>query len=280
MGSTHVLLIADRDRPEVSAAVDVVARCAASHDCVVEERSPADDVRDIGGSTIAVVVGGDGTVIGQARRFLESGLDLPIVGVNCGRLGFLAAFDPDSLSTHAAMVFGDAPVIRSSMTMRVTGPGGSDEGIAINEAAIAAGPPYRMVELAMQFDAKPGPVLRGDGVIIATPTGSTAYNLSAGGPIVDRSINAMLVTPIAAYSLAFRPIVVDSTTVISVEVVGGNEGTSVVIDGQEVTGIGTSGTIQFTRHRVDARWICNPDLNDIDLLRTKMQWAAAPRYVR
>src|SRR5690606_8901839 len=108
--------------------------------------------------------------------------------------------------------------------------------VALNDCVVTAGPPYRMIELDVYIDGEPGPTLRGDGVIVSTPIGSTAYNVSAGGPIVSPDLDSFTITPHAAHSLAFRPIVVPSSCEIDLHLRKGNDaddgGTTLVLDGQ------------------------------------------------
>ena len=160
------------------------------------------------GITLAIAIGGDGTLIQHGRTLAQQ--NIPLVGVNSGRLGFLARFDVDSLMKYREAIFTQSPKILQAMLLDIT-VDDHPPTIAMNEAMIAAGAPFRLVELGVTIDGIPAPTLRGDGVIVATPTGSTAHNASAGGPIVDPSTNAFILTPIAAHSLAIRPIVLDGS---------------------------------------------------------------------
>jgi NAD+ kinase len=229
-----------------------------------------------------VVLGGDGTLLSQARRLLDR--DLPLVGVNFGRLGFLAEFDWESLQRHAAVVFGPSPPVpeRMILSAEVQEPGGAvtHRGVAINDCVVTAGLPFRMIELALTIDGSPGPALRGDGVIVSTPVGSTAYNVSAGGPIVDPRLDATIVTPLAAHSLAFRPFVLTPDCVLRVRVTRGNEGTSLVLDGQVHVCLGTGQTVQIRRDGRRVRFVTNPATSYWQILLDKMRWAAPPTFRR
>jgi NAD+ kinase len=229
---------------------------------------------------VAVVVGGDGTLIAQTRRLVNHGK--PIVGVNAGRLGFLAEFDAADLETHAALVFSAKPPIRERMllSVEVEHAGGLREtGSAINDAVITAGSPHRMIELALTVDDDDAGVdIIGDGVIVATPTGSTAYSASAGGPIVHPDVGGITITPICAQSLAFRPVVVPARETIALWVRRANEGTCVVLDGQRNIALGRGDTVRMKQHERKGLFVANPSNRYWDALRAKMKWAAPPSY--
>ena len=184
------------------------------------------------------VVGGDGTLLAAARCLLDT--RIPILGVNAGRVGFMAAFDLEAFEERAPRLLdGSALPIRTvhALTATVASRDGATHAFeAMNEVVVTAGPPYRMISLAIKINGEPGPVVSGDGLIIATPLGSTAYNVSAGGPIVSPDAPVTVITPIAAHSLAFRPIVVSESDTVEITVLRGNApdptGTALVVDGQ------------------------------------------------
>jgi NAD+ kinase len=149
---------------------------------------------------------------------------------------------------------------------------------AINDCVITAGPPFRMIELEISINGNEGPTLTGDGVIIATPIGSTAYNVSAGGPIVQPTLDAMIITPIAAHSLAFRPIVVGIGGAIEIDVARANTGTTLVIDGQETVPLSEGQRVRVARSDDRARFVQNPSSTYWHILLQKMRWAAPPTY--
>ena len=228
----------------------------------------------------AVVVGGDGTIMAALRQFVDRAV--PVVGVNVGRLGFLAEFDAAELERHAAVALGAEPPVRQRMVLSVLVRGADGnvryEGLAVNDAVVTAGAPFRMIELAIRFEDDHGPEFQGDGVIIATPVGSTAYNASAGGPIVHPDVEAIVVTPAAAHSLAFRPVVVPAHLDVSVRVVRANEGTTLVLDGHINVGLRVGDTVVAGRHGAMARVVTHPGSSYWDTLVDKMRWAETPNY--
>lgn len=281
MARPRVLLLADRSRPEIAELLgEIRAGIADWAELVGELDADGDPLPDELAADLAVVVGGDGTLLSQARRTVDRGL--PLVGVNFGRLGFLAEFDWQTLRQHAATVFGPDPPIQEQMMLAaaVYDAGGTalHGGIAINDCVLTAGSPFRMIELRLSIDGAEGPTLSGDGVIVATPVGSTAYNVSAGGPIVDPRLDALIVTPLAAHSLAFRPFVLCPACEIRVTVARANPGTSLVLDGQVQFVIEEGHAVAIHRHPRKARFVRNPATSYWGILLHKMRWAAPPSY--
>ena len=274
------LLIVNREKPEAGRTADAIRAEIARHAELLELSASEEPLAPGVAFDIAVVVGGDGTLIAQTRRLLDHGK--PIVGVNAGRLGFLAEFDATDLEKHAALVFGATPPLRERMLLAVTverAAGGSETGTAINDAVITAGSPHRMIEMSLKVDADDAGVdMIGDGVIIATPTGSTAYSASAGGPIVHPDVAGVTITPICAQSLAFRPVVVRSSDDIALVMRRVNEGTCVVLDGQRHISLQSGDTVRTREHGRKALFVANPSNRYWDALRAKMKWAAPPSY--
>lgn len=277
----RVVLIANRSRHEVVAMIDDVHRLVSEHATIVGEID-ADDgplAPDLK-SDLAVALGGDGTMISQARRLASK--RIPLIGVNFGRLGVLAEFDMHSLRQHAAIVFGPHPPVHEHLIIDIAvldeSGAESRREKAINDCVITAGPPFRMIELEISINGNEGPTLTGDGVIIATPIGSTAYNVSAGGPIVQPTLDAMIITPIAAHSLAFRPIVVGTGGAIEIDIARANAGTTLVIDGQATVPLCKGQRVRVARHTDRARFVQNPSSTYWHILLQKMRWAAPPTY--
>ncbi len=261
--------------------IDDVRRLIETHATLVAEIAADDSTLPASvQADLAVALGGDGTMISQARRLSEQ--RIPLAGVNLGRLGLLAEFDWPMLQKHAAIVFGPHAPVHEHLMLDVavldTDLKEVERQKAINDCVITAGPPYRMIELEIGINGNEGPTLTGDGVIIATPIGSTAYNVSAGGPIVQPTLDAMIITPIAAHSLAFRPIVVGTGGDVEVEVVRANAGTTLVIDGQSMISLTRGQRVRVSRHHERARFVANPSNTYWNILLQKMRWAAPPTY--
>jgi NAD+ kinase len=274
------LLIVNREKPEAARTADAIRATIARHAEVAEIDAGDEPLAPSVAFDLAVVVGGDGTLIAQTRRLLNHGK--PIVGVNAGRLGFLAEFDAADLGKDAALVFSAKPPLRERMLLSVEvehAAGGRETGTAINDAVVTAGSPHRMIEMSLTVDDDDAGVdIVGDGVIIATPTGSTAYSASAGGPIVHPDVGGITITPICAQSLAFRPVVVSSRETIALWMRRVNEGTCVVLDGQRHIALGRGDTLRLKAHDRKALFVANPSNRYWDALRAKMKWAAPPSY--
>ncbi|MCA9289641.1 MAG: NAD(+)/NADH kinase [Phycisphaerales bacterium] len=281
MPPARVLLLSRRSRPETQEVLAALPAAIAGYAEIVADIDVDDDPRpEINGADRAIVIGGDGTILSEARRFLDR--DLPFIGVNVGRLGFLAEFDLDSLARHAAVVFGDHPPLRRCTVLAVTVRAADGtirhDGVALNDCVVTAGRPFRMIELMLSADGAAGPVLNGDGVIISTPVGSTAYNVSAGGPIVHPAVDAIVVTPLAPHSLAFRPVVLPATAVLEIAITRPNESTSLVLDGQAALTLEIDDTVTIRRTPQHARLVVNPETSYWTILLEKMRWAAPPNY--
>jgi NAD+ kinase len=276
----RAVLLSSRARSGTEAVLEQVRATIAKHATVAGEF----DVNDMLPPDLhidrAVVIGGDGSIMAALRQFVDRGI--PVVGVNIGRLGFLAEFDTASLATHATAIFGAAPVIRQRMVLSVSIRAADGtiryEGLAVNDCVVTAGAPFRMIELALRLDGETGPEFLGDGIIIATPVGSTAYNASAGGPIVHPDVEAIIVTPSAAHSLAFRPVVVPSGLAVQARVVRANEGTTLVLDGHINVSLRVGDTVVAKRHHAMARIVARPESSYWETLVDKMRWAESPKY--
>lgn len=283
-----VLLIVNRAKAEARDAAPEVAALISRRGRLAGERDSGDVSPMPAGVDLVVALGGDGTLLSQSRRLSENGA--PLLGVNFGKLGFMAEFDVGSLRRHADDIFGDGPLKIHTLPLlsaQVFGPGQGTaryEGACLNEAVITSGPPYRMVTLGLSIDGKPGPTVSGDGLIVCTPQGSTAYNLAAGGPIVSPGVDAMVITPIAAHTLSFRPIVVPMASRIGIDLQRLNDpgrgtsghGTTLVLDGQVQTPLARGERIAVSRHARSVRFVQNPDGAYWTTLITKLQWAASP----
>ncbi len=284
-----VLLIVNTAKPEAVAAAAQVRRLVVTSGGRVAAELAADnkpaDAASLRGIDLAIVLGGDGTLLSQARKFV--GMDLPLLGVNMGKVGYMAEFDLDAVAQHASALFGSASLTiqdRPMLTVEVTRRTGGETvtGLALNDAVVTAGPPYRMISLSIRIDGHPGPRIDGDGLIVSTPIGSTAYNVSAGGPIVAPDVPAMVITPIAAHSLSFRPVVVSLDSMIELTVERANTdpsgmGTTLVLDGQNASTLADGDRVRIRRNGKAARFVRNPDGSYWATLINKMRWAAQPK---
>ena len=173
--------------------------------------------RELPGASIVICFGGDGTILHMAKAATRHGI--PILGVNIGTMGFMAELESGELHLLARLADGNFKIDKRMM-LDVTVHRDRDiifHDICLNDAAITKGAIARIVHLSVKCDGTQAMELGGDGVIISSPTGSTAYSLSAGGPIVEPDANSMLITPICAHDVAARSLVVSEKRVITVE---------------------------------------------------------------
>jgi NAD+ kinase len=261
---------------------EIVASCGIE-DCKAEILKKSD---------FAIVFGGDGSIISTARNVSKA--SVPVIGVNLGKLGFLAEFSVGELKDFfPCLTKGTAQIDKRMMlSCRVFGStelaeisNGKEEdrtqkfcSAAINDVFITAGPPFRTVELKISVDGQPLAGCVSDGLIISTPTGSTAYNLSAGGPIVSPKMEAVVITPICPHSLSFRPIVINAESTIEVVGIRVNEGTTVSIDGQVSLRLSIDDVVRVERENCDFLIVNNPLRSQWDTLAAKLSWAEKPKY--
>jgi len=149
---------------------------------------------------------------------------------------------------------------------------------AVNDVFITAGPPFRMIELRISVDGQAVAGCVSDGLIISTPTGSTAYNLSAGGPILSGKMEAMVITPVCPHSLSFRPIVINADSKVEIFGVRVNEGTTVSIDGQVSCRLSIDDAVKIEREKSDFLIVNNPVRTQWETLASKLNWAGKPKY--
>jgi NAD+ kinase len=217
-----------------------------------------------------------------------------MMGVNFGRLGFLASFTPAQFRDHLPTLIEnrlpissrqviEASVCDAQHNCRLSDPADIAKNrrwssTALNDAVISAGAPFRMIELELGADGEAGIRYFGDGVIVSTPSGSTAYNVSSGGPIISPNVEAMCITPICPHSLSFRPVVVSSHSVVNVVAKKVNPGTTLICDGQSSTKLSTGDRIIVRRAGYDVRLIENPDAHEWRTLAEKLGWGVSPSY--
>jgi NAD+ kinase len=237
---------------------------------------PVDVLRQ---ADFAVVFGGDGTILSAARDLSEA--DVPVIGVNVGKLGFLAEFSISELQELFDRITGADAIIEKRMILRCTIQRQGSElfaSTAINDMVIAAGAPFSMVDLKMAVDGASLAGCIGDGVIISTPTGSTAYNLSAGGPILSAGIEAVVISPICPHSLSFRPIVISADSEVEIEMIRVNDGTMLSLDGQVSQKLEQGDMVKVSRHPGSFQVVNNPTRTQWDTLASKLKWAEKPKY--
>ena len=221
-----------------------------------------------------IVLGGDGTMLGVARALGPH--QVPMIGVNLGKLGYLAEFSVEELKETFDQVVTNEALICQRMMLEVLLDEPQAALLALNDCVIHAGPPFRVIELDVQVDGEHLTTISGDGLIVATPGGSTAHNMSAGGPILQPGIRAFVLTPLSPHSLTHRPLVVEYDASIYVSVSQANPGTVVSIDGQLTTPLQAGAGLTIKRSPIEFPLIRNPKNNCFHTLVTKLQWGRLP----
>ena len=205
------------------------------------------------GCDMAIAIGGDGTIVHVAKAAAAMGC--PVLGINGGHLGFLAGLEADELNALPALLSGDYTVDeRALLEVTLHTEQGAATRYAMNEAVISRGGLSRLVDVVVHADG--GEVLscRGDGVIIATPTGSTAYSLSAGGPVVDPSVDCVLLTPVCPHSLDSRPRIWPAIVTLTAEAMAADgEPAYVTVDGEESMPLPSNATLTIRRAEQSVR---------------------------
>lgn len=203
---------------------------------------------------IAVAVGGDGTMVHVAKA--AAAVDCPVLGINAGRLGFLAGVEPEELEALLPrLVTGDYAVDeRMLLKVTISTENGEEVRYAMNEVVISRGGLSRLVDVMVAADGDEVLSCRGDGVIIATPTGSTAYSLSAGGPVVDPSVDCLLLTPVCPHSLDSRPRIWPGWVKLTAQATAAdNDPIYVTVDGEENLPLAPGQTVKIRRASMTAR---------------------------
>jgi NAD+ kinase len=217
---------------------------------------------------LIVVLGGDGTFLSIAGQAVEA--QVPVAGFNLGTLGFLTEMKKESLEESLAAILSGRARVSQRKLLQVAFKG--QKFTALNDVVINKGAIARVVKLLLKIDDATVTEVKGDGMIIASPTGSTAYSISAGGPIVSPEVNGIILTPICPHSLTFRPLVVRDSSVIRVQLLTPNMETFVTIDGQTVLPLNFEESITVETYPKSLRMLVAPEINYFRLLSDKLNW--------
>ncbi|MDD5205860.1 MAG: NAD(+)/NADH kinase [Desulfobacterales bacterium] len=224
-----------------------------------------------------VVLGGDGTLLGAARRVAKYGI--PILGVNLGGLGFLTEIPLKRLYAVLELMMDgrleiETRVMLETMVMR------DNEEVSrfrvLNDVVISKGAPARIIDLDVHINQELLTTFRADGLIISTPTGSTAYNLSAGGPIIYPTLASIILTPICPFTLSNRPIILSDSHQVQVTLAKNvDQGVSLTCDGQIGFDLLFGDKVIIRKSKETLRLIKSPDQTYFEILRTKLNWGGA-----
>ena len=228
---------------------------------------------------LAVVLGGDGTMLSIARRIAPH--DVPLIGVNQGRLGFLTDIPLASMEEMLAPMLAGRFVEerRTMLVATVVRPGGREDAEpALNDVVVNRGGGGSMIECAVDIDGRFAYAMRADGIIVSTPTGSTAYALSAGGPILTPQLPAFLLVPVAPHALTHRPIAIGDDAEIVITVIRGRDA-GVHCDGQNHFALAEGDCVRLKRAAFHARFLYPEGHDYFAMLREKLHWSATPERI-
>ncbi|HUS47781.1 MAG TPA: NAD(+)/NADH kinase [Phycisphaerae bacterium] len=275
-----LLILVNRHKPEARAQVKALRPWFARRAQVVAVLPAAGPLpKRAAQADLCIVFGGDGTLLSAARAVAAR--PVPLVGVNLGKLGFLAEFDVKHMKKH----FGDmlsgkiAPTERMMLEVCVARSRACRfRSVAANDVIISAGPPFRMIDLLVEQRGKRISRYLGDGLIVATPTGSTGYNMSVGGPILEPTLEGMTITPVAPHSLSLRPIVLRGDAVVCIRAARVNPGTTVIVDGQVSRTIRKGDRIEIRKAAAIMLIVPLPGRSFFHTLSAKLQWGRSPHH--
>lgn len=227
---------------------------------------------DLGaGASLLITFGGDGTLLSVARQ-APSGV--PILGVNMGTLGFLTEIRVEEFPGVLERVLSGDYLAEERVTLDVVAFTGGErrQYHVLNDAVINKGALARIIEMSVEVGGRFVSTFRADGMIVSTPTGSTAYNLSAGGPIIYPTMSAIVLTPICPHMLSNRPVVLPDHLQIDIAIVTGDQEVYLTLDGQEGIPLREGDRIAIARSERTVSLVQSPDKNYFDVLRNKLKW--------
>ena len=221
-------------------------------------------------SDLIVVLGGDGTLLSVAPAAARAGV--PVMGINLGRLGFLTEIPvSEAVATLDRFLAGDAGLVSPRWLLEART--AEISSYCLNDAVITKGAVSRMIELVLGIDGRDVATFKADGLIVSTPTGSTAYSLSAGGPIVHPRVPAIVVTPICPHTLSFRPLAVPAASSVSVRLLTGGEEVFLTLDGQRGRAMAANDTVELRKAPFELQLVTSPKRSYYDLVKEKLGWA-------
>ena len=283
MKSKSIGILTKPKFPEVKGTLrDVVAWLRARNINVILGETSATLLGELDGyqdaqlsnkADVLLVLGGDGTMLNAARLVAER--SIPILGVNMGGLGFLTEVRLENLYPSLERVFANDYVLDERLMLQTHIHRDGEtiaQGVVLNDVVISKGTLARMIELRIEIEGRFVTNLRSDGLIVSSPTGSTAYSLSAGGPIIDPAVQSLILTPVCPHTLTHRPLIVPGKDKIDLTLTSKDDGAMATLDGQVGVSItqGDTVTIQTSENRT--RLIRFPESNYYDVLREKLKW--------
>ncbi|MBI2804437.1 MAG: NAD(+)/NADH kinase [Planctomycetes bacterium] len=276
-----VYVLGNAERPGVAAEVE---RCgpllAGRVEVIVTDLKQACDLAALPIADLALVFGGDGAILRAARQMGYR--QVPVLGINLGRLGFLADIHPRDFAGCFEQVVQRKYCVTNHLmfecVIESTALGKTETILGLNEVVVHALPPMRMIELELEVDGEVVSRFGGDGLIVSSPIGSTAHNLSAGGPILGQTLAAFAITPICPHTLTSRPIVESAEKIYTIRPGRGAEKAAVVVDGQTAAEVTAADRIVIRKAPVTFQLVKVPGHTYYQTLRDKLRWGTTPSY--
>jgi NAD+ kinase len=269
----RVALLSTGQRPHFLEEIERLRPIIERHAEIVAEDFTGQENVSCAEADVALVFGGDGSILRAAHQMGQQ--QLPVIAVNLGKLGFLADISPDEfVKIFEDLGNGRLQVVEHLMFQcRVIRDGKTEfQQMGLNEVAIRAGPPFLLMDIHLYVDSELVTTYSGDGLIICTPVGSTAYSLSAGGPILRKDLDAVVITPLSPHTLTMRPVVDSADRVYEMEVVEPHAETSAVVDGRVLCCLKSGDRVCVTRAPVRFRLVVPPGHSYYRTLREKLNW--------
>jgi NAD+ kinase len=258
--------------------IRVLVSIDADRSRTIEDATHVDEKELAASADLVVAVGGDGTLLHAARHVAAR--NVPLVGINRGRLGFLTDVSPEHmLETIDAILAGDYLADRRVMlAAKLSSAQDAPSLFAVNDVVLQKGDTGRLLDFTTDVDGSYVNTHRGDGLIVATPTGSTAYALSCGGPIIQPNVDAFVMVPICPHSLSDRPLLLPTTSMVRVTLDNaGGSAAHVVCDGEPLGRLAAGESLIISVAEQTVTLLHPRDYNYYDLLRSKLNWGRANR---
>ncbi len=265
-----IILRKDSEEPKVIAKELGIWFSDRSIDTVIDQVSEDMD--------LLVILGGDGTLLHVAEQ--ASCFSIPVVGINLGDLGFLTEVASSERFEALEAILSGALEIENRMMLKVRLGSDGEESEwfhALNDVVISKGSIDQLIKLGAWADQDYITTYRADGLIFSTPTGATAYNLSAGGPIVHPHLDSILVTPICPFMLDSRPVLLSPATKLSTKLVGGSDNVKVIIDGKVIWDMRENDVLEVRSAEKPLQLLGSPQKGYFEILRNKLNWGGSER---
>ncbi|MFG0317126.1 MAG: NAD(+)/NADH kinase [Planctomycetota bacterium JB042] len=274
---TRCYLVGDRTNPRIRRAIEELRPWLEERVRITGTSDLKDGPLRPGRADFVLILGGDGAILQTGVRL--AGRSIPCIGIRLGHFGFLAELEPTTCRNDLERIFAgegtvnerfllDCEVRRSGKRLA--------RGLALNDAVVLAHTPSQMLALALDVDGEPVTTVRGDGLILATPIGSTAHSLAAGGPVVEPSSRSILVTPLAPHTLSSRPLVLDARRRLTVHVLPRYRRTvKLVLDGQRAVPLKPRDRVEVRRSNKTVRFLSIVDRSFFRTLREKFRWGGS-----